>query len=58
MTIIQLINTRTETLTALSGKIGVSRQTLQNILNNKVQPSLLTIKKICKYFNVDYKEYL
>lgn len=58
MTIIQLINTRTETLTALSGKIGVSRQTLQNILNNKVQPSLLTIKKICTYFNVDYKEYL
>lgn len=58
MTIIQLINTRNETLTTLSGKIGISRQTLQNILNNKVQPSLLTIKKICKYFNVDYKEYL
>ena len=58
MTIIQLINTRSETLTVLSGKIGISRQTLQNILNNKVHPSLLTIKKICKYFNVDYKEYL
>lgn len=37
---------------------GVCRQTIMNILNNNHKPTELTVKKICKYFNVDYKEYL
>lgn len=52
-----LINERVETLEQLSEKIGVTRQTLQNVLNGK-NPSLLTVKKICAYFGVDYKDYL
>ena len=52
-----LINERTETLTRLSEKSGASRQTLQNVLNGKT-PSLLTVKKICAYFGVDWHEYI
>lgn len=36
---------------------GVSRQTLYNIMNG-FKPTVLTVKKICAYFKVDYKEYL
>lgn len=53
-----LLNDRTETLAKLSEGIGVSRQTLQNCLNGKGKPSLLTVKKICAYFGVDYKDYI
>lgn len=38
--------------------IGVSRMTIYNILNGKCYPALPTIKKICKYFNVDFKNYI
>lgn len=47
---------------------GISRQTFENIIkddngfarkdNKGYQPSLLTIKKVCKYFNVDFRDYL
>lgn len=37
---------------------GVTRQTVYNILNGKGKPSLLTVKKICAYFGVDYKDYI
>lgn len=53
-----LINERMETLAKLSEKSGVSRQTLQNILKDKGKPSLLTVKKLCVYFGVDYKKFL
>lgn len=56
MELIDLINSRTESLAAVAEKSGVSRQTLQNILNGK-KPSLLTVKKICNYFKVDYKDF-
>lgn len=39
-------------------EIKISRQTIDNILNDKHTPTLLTIKKICKYFNVDFKDYI
>lgn len=40
-------------------EIKVSRPTIDNILNkNEFNPSLMTVKKICKYFDVDFKEYL
>lgn len=37
---------------------GIHRNTAENILKDKHTPSLLTIKKICKYFGVDYKDYI
>ena len=39
-------------------KSGVCRQTVCNILNGKCTPSLLTVKKICAYFGVDYHDYI
>lgn len=53
-----LINERMETLAKLSEKSGVTRQTLDNIMKGKGTPSLLTVKKICAYFGVDYKDYI
>lgn len=52
-----LINERTVTIRKLSGDIKVSPQTIQNILNGK-NPSLLTIKKVCNYFKVDFHDYI
>ena len=37
---------------------GVTRQTVYNIQNGKGNPTLLTVKKICAYFGVDYKDYI
>lgn len=53
-----LIDTRTVTYDVLSKKIGTTKQTLFNIKNNKGTPSMLTVKKICKYFKVNYKDYI
>lgn len=40
-------------------EIKISRPTIDNIINNKDhEPTLLTIKKICNYFHVEYKDYL
>lgn len=39
-------------------KAGVTRQTIYNIFNDKCKPTVLTIKKICAYFGVDYKDYI
>lgn len=39
-------------------KAGVTRQTIYNIFNNKCKPTVLTVKKICVYFGVDYKDYI
>ena len=53
-----LIDTRTETFDTLSQKIGTTKQTLFNVINNKGTPSILTVKKIFKYFKVNYKDYI
>ena len=37
---------------------GISRHTIAHILNGGGKPSLLTVKKICAYFGVDYKDYI
>jgi DNA-binding XRE family transcriptional regulator len=37
---------------------GITRQTVYNIQNGKGNPTLLTVKKICAYFGVDYKDYI
>lgn len=53
-----LIYERIETtVSAFARDVGLSRQTVINVLDGK-NASLLTVKKICKYFGVDFKEYL
>lgn len=42
----------------LAKAIGVTRQTVWNILQDRATPTLDTIKKICKYFGEDYHEYI
>lgn len=37
---------------------GIGRHTIAHILNGEGKPSLLTVKKICAYFGVDYKDYI
>lgn len=54
----ELLNEREVSLTQLSKETGVTRQTLNNIVQGNNKPSLLTVKKICTYFDVDYKDYI
>lgn len=53
-----LINQRIITKGQLCKEIGISRPTLDYILKGEKKSSLLTIKAICKYFNVDWKDYV
>lgn len=51
------------TVSQFCKEVGISRQTIDNILNDYKRakaksPSLLTIKRICKYFDVDFRDYL
>ena len=39
-------------------EVGVTRRTLYSIINGEHKPYLLTVKKICAYFGVDYKDYI
>jgi len=39
-------------------KVKVSRTTIHNILNKDYKAGLLITKKICNYFNVDFRDYL
>lgn len=41
-----------------ANEIGITRQTVMNILSDKGKPTVLTVKKICAYFGVDYKDYI
>jgi DNA-binding XRE family transcriptional regulator len=55
----ELIDERLDiTVTDFARKIGVTRQTIHGILRGEGNPRLLTVKKICKYFGVDYKDYI
>lgn len=55
----ELINSNLEvSICKFAKDVGVSRMTIYNILNGKCLPTLATIKKICKYFNVDYRNYI
>lgn len=42
----------------LSKEIGISRQCLHDIVNGTRKPTFYTVKKICAYFNVDWREYV
>lgn len=40
-------------------EVGIARQTLAKIINDpNHKPSVLTVKLICRYFNVDYRDYI
>ena len=41
-----------------SQDIGISRQTIYNIMADKGTPTVLTVKKVCAYFGEDYKDYI
>lgn len=69
MTIKDLILDRLEVpVSQFCREAGVNRTTMDSILNGnngynrkdgkEYRPSLLTIKKICRYFGVDYKDYI
>lgn len=59
MKLSELINERLDiTVSDFARKIGVSRPTIHSILRGEGNPRLLTVKKICKYFSVDYKDYI
>lgn len=59
MTIKELIRTKRDvTVTQFCEEAKITRQTYYNIMGDKFTPSLLTIKKICKYLKVDAKDYL
>ena len=49
---------RKKSLRDTASEMQISYQELHLIENGKVKPKKETIKKICKYFNVDYNEYL
>lgn len=59
MTIKDLILDRLEvTQEEFCRAVGISRTTFYFIMNEKHEPSMVTIKKICKYFDVDFRDYL
>lgn len=43
---------------ALADSIGLSRQTIYNIMEQRAKPTKLTIKKICFFFKVDFRDYI
>lgn len=36
----------------------ITRQAVYNILNGKSKPTVLSLKKICAYFGVNWKDYI
>lgn len=49
---------RNKSLRDTAAEMRISYQELHLIENGKVKPKKETIKKICDYFNVNYKDYL
>lgn len=45
------------TIAQRAERIGVHRATIHNILAGK-QVSLLTVKKVCRYYGVDWRDYV
>lgn len=53
----ELLNKRSVSLDELAKATGVTRQTLYNIVYGKTKPSIMTVNKICDYFDVDYRDF-
>lgn len=49
---------RNKSLRDTAAEMRISYQELHLIENGKVKPKKETIKRICNYFNVNYKDYL
>lgn len=43
---------RTKTLDEISGEIGISKSTLNNLMKPKANPTVETITKLAEYFNI------
>ena len=53
-----LINSLTISQRKFCKEVGIDRSTIYNIMHDVHTPSNLTIKIICDYFGVDYRNYL
>ena len=53
-----LINSLTISQRKFCKEVGIDRTTIYNIMHDIHTPSNLTIKIICDYFGVDYRNYL
>ena len=53
-----LINSLTISQRKFCKEVGIDRSTIYNIMHDIHTPSNLTIKIICDYFGVDYRNYL
>lgn len=53
-----LINSLTISQRKFCKEAGIDRSTIYNIMHDIHTPSNLTIKTICAYFGVDYRNYL
>ena len=53
-----LINSLTISQRKFCKETGIDRNTIYNIMHDIHTPSTLTIKIICDYFGVDYRNYL
>ena len=53
-----LINSLTISQRKFCKEVGIDRSTIYNIMHDIHTPSTLTIKIICDYFGVDYRNYL
>ena len=44
----------------LAEKVGLSADVIYKLINGNYEhkPKLITVKKICKYFNVDFRDYI
>lgn len=54
-----LINDRLRiSIRQFAKEVGLSRPTIQRILDGVGKPALLTVKKIADYFGEDYKRFI
>lgn len=53
-----IIEKRETTIGEFCKAVGISRTTYDYIMNGGHEPSLVTIKKICKHCGVDFRDYI
>jgi transcriptional regulator with XRE-family HTH domain len=53
-----VIKSSGKTKTEIAKAIGVSKPTVSQYLSGRIQPSLTTLSKLCKYLNISADEIL
>lgn len=53
----ELVKGATVSISEISRGANISRQTIRKILRGE-KVEFLSVKKICNYFSVDYKDYI